>query len=158
MPGQTLVNAMTQLAKQTVLSTLVGDGGAYALDAGFIYLVTDVTIDPLTEAISDITLGEGGLEGNKSVTAWTGPTVSDKGHVFVNSSLLIWNHAADGDPQTVKGLVITALTAHANPLNYVEFDEPVVIAAAGQSVNVMLEIGFNAHEFYVKAHVIPLGE
>jgi hypothetical protein len=158
MPAQNPVKAFTRSGKSNCLAALIAADAVFQPVADFAWLTQDAAVDPITEAISGTVAGTVGFGVGKEVTAWSATAVSDKGHVYKSSNLLTWTRTGAAVDESIKGVILSSAGALASGFIYIEFPDPVLLPDSGETLNIMLEIGFDGDEFYAKAHVIPLGE
>lgn len=101
--------------------------------------------------------GTDGLDDSPAVTAWAAPVVSESGKVYMHSNMMTFTLTAPTGPQTIIGAFVTnedTLTAN---FAYHSFETPVTVDENGETINVILEVGFDGNELYFYPRLVPLG-
>lgn len=148
----------TKVGKIALLNALFDVDTSGPFTAWEAYLVRAITIDPLTDNVTDVTLNAFGLQTGIAMGTFNPPQTHNNGKVYTYCSVMQGTVTAPTEPQTVIGVMVGESADPANAGMFLEFDDPIILDMTGEKIIFSIETGFDGQKLYAIARVLPLGE
>ncbi len=148
---------LTVAGRTALLAYLNGDAISGPFFGAKAYGVVDAVLDPVLKNVTAVTLGDHGLQTGVDLADFGAPVMSPTGKLYIKSGLIDFSVTAPIAPQTVVGVLIGPDAVAANALAYLQLADGVTLDETGETLELVIEMGFDGQAFYVTPRVIPLG-
>lgn len=156
--SQSLRRVITKVGKEELLGKIFQEEGPGIFFGQKLYFVTEVTVNPVDDALTAVTLAGDGLSAGITLTAGGDVRTSSSGKVCRVSAVVTGAMLIGVAPITVIGVMIGPSNNPAQARFFTEFDEPMTLDETADEITLCMELGFDGQQMYVVPRVLPIGQ